>query len=163
TFGKKEREISVSAISPARSIWKITNQEPRTAIREQRIRFCFENSSCGINKKPPRISPIFCALSSVVERLLHTQEVAGSNPASRRSHPPASLREALRAGVRTLQRARVPSLANSRRRVPSKLPASMSKLSKALKIGWRARSISFGLAAVQHSPSAVRVLKWRGR
>ena len=26
---------------------------------------------------------VFCAISSVVERLLHTQEVAGSNPASR--------------------------------------------------------------------------------
>src|ERR1700719_5057882 len=28
-------------------------------------------------------SSLLCAISSVVERLLHTQEVAGSNPASR--------------------------------------------------------------------------------
>jgi hypothetical protein len=32
-------------------------------------------------------SSTFCAISSVVERLLHTQEVAGSNPASRNQIP----------------------------------------------------------------------------
>src|SRR5271169_10162 len=39
----------------------------------------------------PRDFSEVCAISSVVERLLHTQEVAGSNPASRTtllSHPP---------------------------------------------------------------------------
>ena len=70
------------------------------------------------------------AISSVVERLLHTQEVAGSNPASRKlpqvpatAHrqrlfeapakvrsrtTPATLRVAMRVGVRTLHRANLP-------------------------------------------------------
>ena len=37
----------------------------------------------------PRDFSEVCAISSVVERLLHTQEVAGSNPASRTSAPSA--------------------------------------------------------------------------
>ncbi len=56
-----------------------SNGETRWALGNGSIprRESLKSSPLGINEAQ------LCAISSVVERLLHTQEVAGSNPASR--------------------------------------------------------------------------------
>jgi hypothetical protein len=48
----------------------------------------YEISCIQVSMNYPRKFSRVCAISSVVERLLHTQEVAGSNPASRTTFLP---------------------------------------------------------------------------